>query len=339
MKKAFITGITGQDGSYLAESLLQKGYEVHGLVRRNSSTEIFQNIDHIKNDIQIYYGDLTDSVSLRNILSQIKPDEVYNLAAQSHVKVSFEVPEYTGDVNGFGVLRLLEAIRNLSDEKQIRFYQASTSELYGKVQETPQTEKTPFYPRSPYGAAKLYAYWTTVNYREGYNIHASNGILFNHESPRRGTNFVTRKITYGLAKYFKGSDKQPIRLGNLDAYRDWGHASDYVEAMYLMLQQETPDDYVIATGKQYSVRDFICSALDWYDCNYHFEGAGKDERIVDTITGDTIIQISSEFYRPAEVETLLGDPTKAKTVLGWTPKYDFQMLVNEMCEKDFNSVI
>ena len=337
MKRALITGITGQDGSYLAEFLFQLGYEVHGLIRRASNIDVFPNIQHIRHLVKLHYGDLTDSGNLRNILLEVQPDEVYNLAAQSHVHVSFELPQFTGEVNAIGVLNMLEAVRTLKQIKpDVRFYQASTSELYGKVQSFPQDEKTPFYPRSPYGVAKLYGYWMTVNYREGYNNHASNGILFNHESPRRGLQFVTRKITHGLAQHFKGVTTQPLQLGNLDAKRDWGHAKDFVKGMWLMLQQDTPDDYVLSTGVQYSIRDFISKSLDWYNCDYRFEGSGIDEKVIDNRTGNVIIEVNKEFYRPAEVETLLGDSTKARTVLGWKPEYDIEKLVNEMCESDFN---
>lgn len=337
MKRALITGITGQDGSYLAELLLSKGYEVHGLIRRASNIDVFPNIQHIRHLVKLHYGDLTDSGNLRNIMLDVKPDEVYNLAAQSHVHVSFELPQFTGEVNAIGVLNILEAIRALQQIKtDVRFYQASTSELYGKVQSSPQNENTPFYPRSPYGVAKLYGYWMTVNYREGYNLHASNGILFNHESPRRGLQFVTRKITHGLSQYFKGQATEPLQLGNLDAKRDWGHAKDYVEGMWLMMQQDEPGDYVLSTGKQYSIREFINKSLDWFNCDYRYEGSDVTEKVVDNRTGNVIIEVNKEFYRPAEVETLLGDNTKAKTLLGWNPKYNIDTLVAEMCEMDFN---
>lgn len=336
MKRALITGITGQDGSYLAEFLYNLGYEVHGLIRRSSTVDVLSNIQHIRHLVTLHYGDLTDSGNIRNLIMEIKPDEVYNLAAQSHVHVSFELPQFTGEVNAIGVLNVLEAVRILKQVKpDVRFYQASTSELYGKVQSSPQNENTPFYPRSPYGVAKLYGYWMTVNYREGYNLHASNGILFNHESPRRGLQFVTRKITHGLAQYFKGKTTMPLQLGNLDAKRDWGHAKDFVRGMWLMLQQDTPSDYVLSTGVQYSIRDFIDIALKWYNCDYRYEGSGVDEKIIDNRTNNVIIEVSKEFYRPAEVETLLGDSTKARTILGWKPEYDMHRLVNEMCENDF----
>lgn len=337
MKRALITGITGQDGSYLAELLLSKGYEVHGLIRRASNIDVLPNIQHIRHLVKLHYGDLTDSGNLRNLMLDIQPDEVYNLAAQSHVHVSFELPQFTGEVNAIGVLNMLEAVRTWQRvNPDVRFYQASTSELYGKVQSSPQTEKTPFYPRSPYGVAKLYGYWMTVNYREGYNLHASNGILFNHESPRRGLQFVTRKITHGLAQIFKGKTTDPLQLGNLDAKRDWGHAKDFVKGMWLMLQQDTPDDYVLSTGTQYSIRDFINKSLEWYECDYSYEGSGISEKVVDKRTGNVIIEVNKEFYRPAEVETLLGDSTKARSLLKWSPEYDFTGLVTEMCESDFN---
>ncbi len=349
MKKALITGITGQDGSYLAELLLQKGYEVHGIKRRASSFNT-QRIDHLYQDphienarLKLHYGDLTDSSNLTRIMQEVQPDEVYNLGAQSHVAVSFESPEYTADVDAMGTLRLLEAIRFLGLEKKTRFYQASTSELYGQVKETPQTEKTPFHPRSPYGVAKLYAYWITVNYREAYGIYACNGILFNHESPRRGETFVTRKITRGLANIAQGLEKC-LYLGNLDAKRDWGHAKDYVEMQWLMLQQEQPEDFVIATGLQYSVREFITLAAEKLGIKLKFEGAGEHEKgIVIAINGqdapalkigDIIVAIDTNYFRPAEVETLLGDATNAKNKLGWTPKVPFGELIDEMIKTD-----
>lgn len=348
-KKALITGITGQDGSYLAELLLEKGYEVHGIKRRSSSFNT-QRIDHLYQDphienarLKLHYGDLTDSSNLTRIMQEVQPDEVYNLGAQSHVAVSFESPEYTADVDAMGTLRLLEAIRFLGLEKKTRFYQASTSELYGLVKETPQTEKTPFHPRSPYGVAKLYAYWITVNYREAYGIYACNGILFNHESPRRGETFVTRKITRGLANIAQGLEKC-LYLGNLDAKRDWGHAKDYVEMQWLMLQQEQPEDFVIATGLQYSVREFVILAADKIGVKLKFEGVGENEKgIVVSIAGenapalkigDTIVAIDTNYFRPAEVETLLGDATSAKNKLRWTPKISFSELINEMITAD-----
>ena len=349
MKKALITGITGQDGSYLAELLLEKGYEVHGIKRRASLFNT-QRVDHIYEDPHVdnqhfilHYGDLTDSSNLTRILQEVQPDEVYNLGAQSHVAVSFEAPEYTADVDAMGTLRLLEAIRFLGLEKKTRFYQASTSELYGLVQEIPQKETTPFYPRSPYAVAKLYAYWITVNYRESYGIYACNGILFNHESPRRGETFVTRKITRGLANIAQGLEKC-LYMGNLDALRDWGHAKDYVRMQWMMLQQEAPEDFVIATGKQYSVRDFIRWSAGELGITLRFEGVGVDEKaIVDTIegdmapalkSGDVVVAVDPRYFRPAEVETLLGDPSKAKQRLGWVPEITAQEMCAEMVAED-----
>ena len=329
MKVALITGITGQDGSYLAELLLEKGYEVHGIVRRSSLINTHR-IDHIYEQIKLHYGDLTDATNLISVIQKVQPDEIYNLGAQSHVKVSFEIPEYTGQVDGLGTLRILEAIRLLGMEKKTRIYQASTSELYGKVQEVPQTETTPFYPRSPYGVAKLYGYWIIKNYREAYNLHASSGILFNHESPRRGETFVTRKITRGLSQISVGL-QDILYLGNLDAKRDWGHAKDFVEAMWLMLQQDEPDDYVIATGKQYSVREFVERAAPFFGLNIEWKGEGLDEEGVDKITGRSIIKVSEKYFRPTEVESLLGDPSKAKERLGWEPTTTFDQLVEDMC--------
>jgi len=349
MKKALITGVTGQDGSYLAEFLLEKGYEVHGIKRRASSFNT-QRIDHIYQDPHVdnknfilHYGDLTDSSNLTRILQEVQPDEVYNLGAQSHVAVSFESPEYTADVDGMGTLRLLEAIRLLGLDKKIRFYQASTSELYGLVQETPQKETTPFYPRSPYAVAKLYAYWITVNYREAYGMYACNGILFNHESPRRGETFVTRKITRGLANISQGLESC-LYMGNIDALRDWGHAKDYVRMQWMMLQQDKPEDFVIATGVQYSVRQFIIWSANELGVSLRFEGEGVYEKgIIDTIdgdkapamkVGDVIVQVDPRYFRPAEVETLLGDPTKAKQVLGWVPEITAQEMCTEMVAED-----
>ena len=334
MKKALITGITGQDGSYLAELLLEKGYEVHGLVRRNSNFEIIPNIQHIRNQITLHYGDLTDSSNLRNIMLRVRPDEVYNLAAQSHVHVSFDVPEFTAETNAVGVLNMLEAVRALNAEHPVRFYQASTSEMFGKVQETPQKETTPFYPRSPYGVAKVYGYWITINYRESYGLHASNGILFNHESPRRGETFVTRKITKGIAQIVAGKQKDPIKLGNLDAIRDWGHAKDFVEGMWLMLQQDQPGDYVLATGIGYTVRDFINMAMVANNISFAWFGNGVNEKAIDLITGKVFIEVSKELYRPAEVNTLCGDPTKAYETLGWNPKYNIEALIRDMVAHD-----
>ena len=329
MKVALITGITGQDGSYLAELLLEKDYQVHGIVRRASLINT-DRIDHIYDSITLHYGDLTDSTNLVRIIQKVKPDEIYNLGAQSHVKVSFEMPEYTADVDAVGTLRVLEAVRLLGMEDRVRIYQASTSELYGLVQETPQSETTPFYPRSPYGVAKIYGYWITKNYREAYGMYACTGILFNHESPRRGETFVTRKITRGLKAISEGKQKV-LYLGNLDALRDWGHARDYVEAMWLMLQQETPDDYVIATGKQYSVRQFVEKSARYFGYDIEWYGKGEDEIGIDKKTKKTIVAVNSKYFRPAEVETLLGDPTKAKNELGWEPKTTFEKLIEEMC--------
>lgn len=349
MKKALITGVTGQDGSYLAEFLLDKGYEVHGIKRRASSFNT-QRVDHIYQDphiqnarFKLHYGDLSDSSNLTRILQEVQPDEVYNLGAQSHVAVSFESPEYTADVDAMGALRLLEAIRLLGLEKKTRFYQASTSELYGLVQEIPQKETTPFYPRSPYAVAKMYAYWITVNYRESYGMYACNGILFNHESPRRGETFVTRKITRGLANIAQGLEPC-LYMGNIDALRDWGHAKDYVRMQWMMLQQDNPQDFVIATGKQISVREFITMTANALGISLAFEGQGIDE--VARITaikgddapalkvGDIIMRIDPRYFRPAEVETLLGDPSKAKKELGWEPEITVEQMCAEMVEHD-----
>jgi GDPmannose 4,6-dehydratase len=351
-KTALITGITGQDGSYLAEFLLEKGYEVHGIKRRASLFNT-QRIDHIYQDphiesarLKLHYGDLTDTSNLTRILSEVQPDEVYNLGAQSHVAVSFEAPEYTADVDATGALRLLEAIRFLKLEQKTRFYQASTSELYGLVQETPQRETTPFYPRSPYAVAKLYAYWITVNYREAYGLYACNGILFNHESPRRGETFVTRKITRGIANISQGLE-QCLFMGNMDALRDWGHAKDYVRMQWMMLQQDEADDFVIATGVQYSVREFISWSAAELGITIRFEGTGVDEiGIVDSVTdpaavvvkpGDVIVRVDPRYFRPAEVETLLGDPTKAKEKLGWVPEITAQQMCAEMMAVDLDT--
>ena len=337
MKKALITGITGQDGSYLAEFLLNKGYEVHGVKRRTSLINT-DRIDHLYQDPHeqnkkfiLHHGDLTDSTSLIRIIQDVQPDEIYNLAAQSHVAVSFEEPEYTANSDALGALRILEAIRILKLEKKTKYYQASTSELYGATQKTPQNEKTPFYPRSPYGVAKLYAYWITVNYREAYGIYACNGILFNHESPVRGETFVTRKITRALARIKIGLQKN-LYLGNLNALRDWGHAKDFVEAQWLMLQQQKPEDFVIATGKQYSVRDFINLASKFLDMT--IEWKGKDLEEVGFYNGKEIIKIDPKYFRPTEVEALLGDASKAKEKLNWLPKISFEQLVKEMIDKD-----
>ncbi|MFC5550688.1 GDP-mannose 4,6-dehydratase [Massilia aerilata] len=351
MKKALITGVTGQDGSYLAELLLAKGYEVHGIKRRASLFNT-ERIDHIYQDPHVenksfflHYGDLSDTSNLNRIMCEVKPDEVYNLGAMSHVAVSFESPEYTADVDGIGTLRLLEAIRFLGLEKTTRFYQASTSELYGLVQETPQRETTPFYPRSPYAVAKLYAYWITVNYREAYGMYACNGILFNHESPRRGETFVTRKITRGLANIVQGLERQ-LFLGNLDAMRDWGHARDYVEMQWLMLQQDKPEDYVIATGRQYSVRYFVELAARELGIELAWQGEGVNERgVIASVSGDkasgvaigqAIVAVDPQYFRPTEVETLLGDPGKARTRLGWEPRTSFEAMVQEMVAADLD---
>ena len=327
-KVALITGITGQDGSYLAELLLEKGYEVHGIVRRASLINTHR-IDHIYDQIRLHYGDLTDAMSVTNLIKDVEPDEIYNLGAQSHVKVSFEIPEYTAQVDGLGTLRVLEAVRLLGMEMKTRVYQASTSELYGEVQQTPQTETTPFYPRSPYGVAKLYGYWIVKNYRESYGIHASSGILFNHESPRRGETFVTRKITRGLSRISVG-EQDCLYLGNLNAKRDWGHAKDFVEAMWLMLQQDKPDDYVIATGEQYSVRDFVNKAAPFFGFNIEWMGEGELEFGYDWNTKRKVIAVDKKYFRPAEVESLLGDASKAKQKLGWEPKISFDQLIEDM---------
>ena len=328
-RTALITGITGQDGSYLAEFLLSKGYEVHGIVRRSSLINTHR-IDHIYNQIHLHYGDLTDATNLIGVIKKVEPNEIYNLGAQSHVKVSFETPEYTGQVDGLGTLRVLEAVRLLGMQDDVRIYQASTSELYGLVQAVPQTETTPFYPRSPYGVAKLYGYWIVKNYREAYGMHCSSGILFNHESPRRGETFVTRKITRGLSKISTGL-QDILYLGNLDAKRDWGHAKDFVEAMWLMLQQDEPDDYVIATGKQYSVRDFVNRAAPFFGLNIEWQGEGLDEVAIERVSKRVVVAVDEKYFRPAEVESLLGDPTKAKEKLGWEPTTTFDQLVEDMC--------
>ena len=328
MSVALITGITGQDGSYLAELLLEKGYEVHGIVRRSSLINTHR-IDHIYDKLTLHYGDLTDATNIIGVIKKVEPDEIYNLGAQSHVKVSFETPEYTGNTDGLGTLRVLEAVRLLGMEDKVRIYQASTSELYGLVQEVPQRETTPFYPRSPYGVAKLYGYWIVKNYRETYGLHASSGILFNHESPRRGETFVTRKITRGLSRISTGQ-QDVLSLGNLDARRDWGHAKDFVEAMWLMLQQDKPDDYVIATGEQYSVRDFVDAAAPYFGMNIEWMGEGLDEVGYDWNTKKPVVRVDKKYFRPAEVETLLGDASKAKENLGWEPKISFKELVEDM---------
>ena len=348
MKKALITGITGQDGSFLAELLLEKGYEVHGLLRRSSSFNTAR-IEHLYLDewvrdmkknrlVNLHYGDMTDSSSLIRIIQLIQPDEIYNLAAQSHVKVSFDVPEYTAEVDAVGTLRLLEAVRILGLEKKCRIYQASTSELFGKVQEIPQKETTPFYPRSPYGVAKQYGFWITKNYREAYDMFAVNGILFNHESERRGENFVTRKITLAAARIAQGYQDK-LYLGNLNSLRDWGYARDYVECMWLMLQHDTPEDFVIATGEYHTVREFCSLAFNFAGIQLRWEGDGVDEKGIDVATGKTLVEVDPRFFRPTEVDQLLGDPTKAKTLLGWNPcKTPFESLVRIMVEHDMKFV-
>lgn len=344
MPTALITGITGQDGSYLAELLLDKGYEVHGIIRRSSSFNTAR-IEHLYLDewvrdmhrrrlLTLHYGDMTDSSSLIRIIGEVRPNEIYNLAAQSHVKVSFDVPEYTADVDATGTLRLLEAIRILGLEKQCRVYQASTSELFGKVQQIPQNEDTPFYPRSPYAVAKMYSFWIMKNYRESYGMYTANGILFNHESPRRGENFVTRKITLAAAR-IAHNRQDKLYLGNLDALRDWGYAADYVECMWLILQQPQPDDFVIATGEYHTVREFTTRAFQRAGITLQWQGKGLDERGIDTATGRTLVEVDPRFFRPAEVEQLLGDPTKARQTLGWNPrKTSFQALVDMMVDAD-----
>jgi GDPmannose 4,6-dehydratase len=341
-KRALITGITGQDGSYLAEFLLDKNYVVHGIKRRASSFNT-DRIDHLYQDphesnvrIKLHYGDLTDSTNLIRIIQEVQPDEIYNLAAQSHVGVSFETPEYTANADAVGTLRVLEAIRILGLESKTRFYQASTSEMFGKVQEIPQRETTPFYPRSPYGAAKVYAYWITVNYREAYGLYACNGILFNHESPVRGETFVSRKITRALTRIKVGL-QETLHLGNLDSRRDWGHARDYVRAQWLMLQQDVPEDFVIATGKQFSVRDFVVAAGSLLDMKIEWQGDGVEEIGIDAVTGRTLVRVDPRYFRPTEVETLLGDATKARQKLDWTAEVSFPELVAEMVESDLDT--
>ncbi len=341
MRKALITGITGQDGAHLAEFLLGKGYEVHGVKRRASSFNT-ERIDHLYQDphehdvrMRLHYGDLTDATNLIRIVQQVQPDEIYNLAAQSHVAVSFETPEYTANADALGTLRLLEAIRILGLSEKTRFYQASTSEMFGKVQETPQRETTPFYPRSPYGVAKAYAHWITVNYREAYGLYACSGILFNHESPIRGETFVTRKITRALARIHEGLEGC-LYIGNLDAMRDWGHAKDFVRAQWLMLQQETPEDFVIATGEQHSVRDFVSRAARCLDMRIDWRGQGSEEHGVDTRTGQTLVRVDPHYFRPTEVDALLGDATKARTKLGWAPEHSFDELIEEMVREDLS---
>jgi len=341
LRKALITGITGQDGSYLAELLLDKGYEVHGIIRR-ASTFNTQRIDHIYQDpheenvkLKLHYGDMTDSSNLSRLVEKINPDEIYNLAAQSHVGTSFEIPEYTTDVDAMGTLRLLDAIKE--SEVDCKFYQASTSELYGKVQEVPQTEKTPFYPRSPYAAAKLYAYWIVKNYREAYNLFAVNGILFNHESPRRGKRFVTRKITRAVARITKGKQDK-IYLGNMNAKRDWGYAKDYVKMMWMMLQHDTPEDFVIATGETHTVREFVEAAFSHVDVEIEWQGEGVDEKGIDKDTGKVLVEVDPKYFRPTEVDLLIGDPSKAKEELGWEPEVKFKELVQLMVQSDLEAI-
>lgn len=336
MKNALITGITGQDGSYLAELLLEKSYNVHGIIRRNSTSDPTDRIKQLLDNpnIHLHYGDMSDFSNLTSLIQQTQPTEIYNLAAQSHVKVSFSNALYTTDINALGVTRILEAIRVLGLEENTKFYQASTSEMFGKVQETPQKETTPFYPRSPYGVAKLYGYWLVRNYRESYNIFGCNGILFNHESPRRGELFVTRKITKTLSEIKVGIKKGPLELGNMDSKRDWGHAKDYVRGMWMMLQADHPDDYVLSMEEQHSVRDFVNISCKHLGFDIEWSGKGIDEVGIDRNTGRTIVQINPEYYRPTEVETLIGDCTKVKTELGWKPEYTFEKLVEEMCESD-----
>lgn len=338
MKRALITGINGQDGSYLAELLLQKGYDVHGLIRRNSTNEDPPHLRHIKNQLQLHYADLGDASNLRNIIGENDYDEIYNLAAQSHVTVSFKLPEYTADVNALGPLRILDTIRYLGLQKKIRFYQASTSEMFGLVQETPQKETTPFYPRSPYGCAKVFAHQLTINYRETYGIHASCGILYNHESPRRGETFVTRKITRTLGRIAAGSP-EVLKLGNIDSRRDWGHAKDYIRAMWLILQHHKPDDFIVATGEPQSVRTFCERACAFHGMNLEWSGSGVNEVGTDTKTGRCIIEINPDFYRPADADVLLGNASKARSQLGWTPEYSFDDLVADMCQHDLKLAI
>jgi len=336
-KVAFLTGCTGQDGSFLTELLLEKGYTVHGMIRRSSNINT-QRIDHLYGNphLHLHYGDLTDAQAITHLIQKTQPHEIYNLGAQSHVKVSFEIPEYTAQTDALGTLRILEAVRLLGLTEQTRIYQASTSELFGLVQETPQCETTPFYPRSPYGIAKLYGYWIVKNYRESYGMHASSGILFNHESPRRGETFVTKKITTGLANIARGK-QELLTLGNLNSLRDWGHAQDFVQAMWLMLQQDQPDDYVIATGKQYSVRQFVEAAAPYFGMQIAWHGSGLEEQGIDTASGRTVVRVDSRYFRPAEVETLLGDSAKARRVLGWHPCRSFDDLVKDMCLNELES--
>jgi len=334
MKKALITGIAGQDGSYLAELLLEKGYDVHGLIRRSANFD-HVNIANIKNNVTFHNGDLGDSNSIRNLIDKVRPDEIYNLAAQSHVKVSFDMPELTGNTNALGPLRILDAIRALHMEKDTKFYQASTSEMFGIQKYNPQKEDTPFYPGSPYSAAKLYAYWITINYRESYNIFGCNGLLFNHESPRRGELFVTRKITKAFANMVLGK-QSVLELGNMDSLRDWGHAKDYVRAMWMMLQHDVADDYVVATGVQASIKDFCNYTAEYFGIKLEWSGTGVDEVARNSATGQVMIQVNPDFYRPVDVVNIQGDASKVRRVLNWEPEYDLQALVNDMCESDYN---
>lgn len=343
MKKALISGITGQDGSYLTEILLNKGYEVHGIIRRSSSFNT-SRIDHLYNNPEIlnkklflHYGDLVDTSSLNRMLEKIEPEEIYNLAAQSHVKVSFEIPDYTAQVDGLGTLRFLDTIKETGLEKTVKFYQASTSELYGKVQEVPQTEKTPFYPRSPYGVAKIYGYWIVVNYREAYNLFACNGILFNHESPRRGGTFVTRKITQAVSKIKLGLQEQ-LHIGNLNSKRDWGYAKEYCEGMWMMLQQDTAEDYVLATGETHTVKEFVDVSFKELDLELRWEGEGVEEKGIEIKTGKVLVEVDPTYFRPTEVDLLIGDPTKAKEKLGWEPKIKFEELAIMMVKSDFEKI-
>ncbi|MDW7641251.1 MAG: GDP-mannose 4,6-dehydratase [Nitrosarchaeum sp.] len=339
MKKALITGITGQDGSYLADLLLSKGYEVHGIIRRNSTSDGTDRINYLLSSpkITLHYGDLTDFSNIMSIIQETRPDEIYNLAAQSHVKVSFSNALYTADVDALGVCRILEALKILGMINTVKFYQASTSEMYGLVQEIPQREGTKFHPRSPYGVAKLYAHWITKNYRESYGLFGCNGILFNHESPRRGETFVTRKITKTLAKIKNGKHSLPLELGNMDAKRDWGHAKDYVKAMWLMLQHDKPDDYVVAMGEQHSVREFVEIACKHFEFDIEWKGEGIEEVAVFKNTDNVLVKVNPEFYRPAEVDSLVGDSSYAKSRIGWTPRYSFYDLVKEMCDSDLEA--
>jgi GDPmannose 4,6-dehydratase len=334
MNKALITGIAGQDGSYLAEMLLDKGYEVHGLIRRSANFD-HPNIQNVKDRVKFHNGDLSDGNSIRNLIDKIRPTEIYNLAAQSHVKVSFEMPELTGDTNALGPLRILDSIHSLKMEKETKFYQASTSEMFGIQKYNPQNEDTPFYPGSPYSAAKIYAYWITINYRESYGIFGCNGLLFNHESPRRGELFVTRKITKAFANMVLGKQKV-LELGNMNSLRDWGHAKDYVRAMWMMLQHGTPADYVVATGVQTSIRDFCNYTAQYFDIKLNWEGEGVDEVARNAATGEVVIRVNPDFYRPVDVVNIQGDATKVRRVLNWTPEYDVHALVNDMCENDYN---